>query len=96
MTTFDISNEADFNNSVSYIDTLGFPNDYVFDITGPITLTSQLLAINLPSGSTLTIEGTNGSGGGALANGTVFGQQPASSMAAGLLAAPSSQPTVSR
>jgi hypothetical protein len=44
----------------------------------------------------LTIEGTNGSGGGALANGTVLGQQPASSMAAGLLAAPSSQPTVSR
>jgi autotransporter-associated beta strand protein len=32
---------------------------------------------------------------GALANGTVLGQQPASSMAAGLLAAPSSQPTVS-
>ena len=34
-------------------------------------------------------------GSGALANGTVLGQQPASSMAAGLLAAPSSQPTVS-
>ena len=63
MTTFDISNETDFNNSISDIDTLGFPNNYVFDITGPITLTSQLLAINLPSGSSLTIEGTNGSGG---------------------------------
>jgi autotransporter-associated beta strand protein len=63
MTTFDISNETDFNNSISFIDTQGFPNNYVFDITGPITLTSQLLAINLPSGASLTIEGTNGSGG---------------------------------
>ncbi|MGC2415120.1 MAG: hypothetical protein WA459_20785, partial [Stellaceae bacterium] len=39
---------------------------YTIDITGQIALTSDLLAINLMSGSSLTIEGTNGSGGAAV------------------------------
>ena len=36
---------------------------YTIDITGTIDLTTALLAINLESGSSLTIAGTNGSGG---------------------------------
>ena len=63
MTTFDVGNETDLNNTIHFIETSGFPNNYVIDITGTITLSSQLLAINLQSGSTLTIQGTNGSGG---------------------------------
>ncbi|MGA8819077.1 MAG: hypothetical protein WB624_17405, partial [Xanthobacteraceae bacterium] len=63
MTTFDVNNEADLNNAIDVIDTNSFPINYVIDITGPITLTSQIEAINLQSGATLTIQGTNGSGG---------------------------------
>jgi len=63
MTTFDVNNETDLNNAIDVIDTNSFPINYVIDITGPITLTSQIEAINLQSGATLTIQGTNGSGG---------------------------------
>ena len=50
------------NGAIRTIDT-GPAGHYVIDINGPIDLTSELLAINLPAGSTLTIQGTNGSGG---------------------------------
>ena len=63
MPTIDVSSESDLNNAIQEVDSPLFPNNFVIDITGPISLTSQLLAINLQSGSTLTIEGTNGSGG---------------------------------
>ncbi len=39
---------------------------YTIDITGQINLTTDLLAINLESGSSLTLAGTNGSGGPAV------------------------------
>ncbi|MFZ2068373.1 MAG: hypothetical protein WAV27_20565, partial [Xanthobacteraceae bacterium] len=69
-TTYTVSSEgatvgnADtttLNGAIRTIDT-GPAGNYVIDITGTINLTSQLLAINLPTGSTLTIQGTNGSG----------------------------------
>jgi autotransporter-associated beta strand protein len=63
MPTIDVSSESDLNNAIQEVDSSPFPNNFVIDITGPITLSSQLLAINLQSGSTLTFEGTNGSGG---------------------------------
>src|SRR5262249_23563649 len=53
---FAVSTEADLNNAIRDIDATGA-------ITGPVSLTSDLLAINLDSGSSLTIAGTNGSGG---------------------------------
>ena len=55
-TNFAVSTEADLNNAIRDIDATGA-------ITGPVSLTSDLLAINLDSGSLLTIAGTNGSGG---------------------------------
>ena len=55
-TNFAVSTEADLNNAIRDIDATGA-------ITGPVSLTSDLLAINLDSGSSLTIAGTNGSGG---------------------------------
>ena len=69
-TTYDVSSEGatfgntdttTFNGAIRTIDT-GPVGNYVINITGPIDLTSQLLAINLPTGSTLTIEGTNSNG----------------------------------
>src|SRR6185437_501555 len=69
-TTYDVSSEGatsgntdttTLNGAIRTIDT-GPAGDYVIKITGPIDLTSEMLAINLPSGSTLTIEGTDSSG----------------------------------
>jgi hypothetical protein len=69
-TTYDVSTEGatfgntdttTLNGAIRTIDT-GPVDDYVINITGPLDLTSQLLAIDLPAGSTLTIAGTNGSG----------------------------------
>src|SRR5580704_16363988 len=40
--------------------------NYVINITGQINLTTDLLAINLAPGSSLTIEGTDGSGAAAV------------------------------
>ena len=60
--TFGNTDTTTLNGAIRTIDT-GAAGNYVIDITGPIDLTSQLLALNLPGGSTLTIQGTNGSGG---------------------------------
>ncbi|MGO9356779.1 MAG: autotransporter-associated beta strand repeat-containing protein, partial [Xanthobacteraceae bacterium] len=61
------NSEAALNAEIRAIDVGGAdaaPNTaYVINIDGPISLTSDLLAINLDSGSSLTIAGTNGSGG---------------------------------
>ena len=56
------------NGAIRAVDT-GPVGNYVINIynnTGTVELTSELLAINLPAGSTLTIQGTNGSGGAAV------------------------------
>jgi len=59
--TFGNTDTNTLNGAIRTIDT-GAAGDYVINITGPIDLTTQLLAINLPSGLTLTIEGTDSSG----------------------------------
>jgi hypothetical protein len=69
-TTYNVSSEGatsgntdttTLNGAIRAIDT-GPAGNYVINITGAIDLTSDLLAINLPTGSTLTIEGTDSSG----------------------------------
>jgi hypothetical protein len=70
-TTFKVSNETDLNNAIRAIDATGADaaanTAYTIDIAGPISLTSDLLAINLDSGSSVTIAGTTtGSGGAAV------------------------------
>src|SRR6516165_3153156 len=66
-TNFAVSTEADLNNAIQAIDASGADaatnTACKIDITGPISLTSGLQGINLDSGSSLTIAGTNGSGG---------------------------------
>ena len=59
--TFGNTNTTTLNGAIRTIDT-GLAGNYVIDITGPIDLTSPLLAISLLGGSTLTIEGTNSGG----------------------------------
>jgi autotransporter-associated beta strand protein len=54
--TFGNTDTTTFNGAIRTIDT-GPAGNYVINITGNITLTSQLLALNLPNGSTLTING---------------------------------------
>jgi hypothetical protein len=51
------TNTATLNGAIRTIDTFGQPGNYEIDLTDNITLTSQLLAINLPAGVTLTING---------------------------------------
>jgi hypothetical protein len=64
-TTYNVSSEGatfgnidttTLNGAIRTIATAPIGN-YVINITGNISLTSELLAINLPSGSTLTING---------------------------------------
>jgi hypothetical protein len=57
--TFGNTDTTTLNGAIRTIDT-GPAGDYVIDLTASINLTSQLLAINLPSGSTLTINGGSG------------------------------------
>jgi autotransporter-associated beta strand protein len=54
--TFSNTDTTTLNGAIRTIDT-GPAGNYVINITGNITLTSQLLALNLPNGSTLTING---------------------------------------
>jgi len=62
-----VSTEADLNSAIQAIDATGADaatnTAYTIDITEPISLTSDLLSLNLPSGVNLTIEGSNGAGG---------------------------------
>jgi autotransporter-associated beta strand protein len=64
--SYTVTGETALNTDIKAIDAGGsnaFANaNYTIDITGPISLTTELEAINLESGSTLTIQGTNGSG----------------------------------
>src|ERR1700683_4950513 len=57
--TFGNTDTTTLNGAIRTIDT-GPADNYVINITGSIDLTSQLLAINLPTGSTLTINGGSG------------------------------------
>ena len=54
--TFSNTDTTTLNGAIRTIDTAPVGN-YVIDITGNISLTAELLAINLPAGSTLVIEG---------------------------------------
>jgi hypothetical protein len=65
-TTYNVSSEGatfgnidtmTLNGVIRTIATAPALDNYVINITGNISLTSELLAINLPSGSTLDIEG---------------------------------------
>jgi hypothetical protein len=68
-TTYNVSSEGaaassntdttTLNGAIRTIDT-GAAGDYVINVTGTIDLTDELLAINLPVGSTLTINGGSG------------------------------------
>ena len=66
-TNFAVSTEADLNNAIQAIDATDADaatnTAYTIDITGPISLTSDLLSLNLPSGVTLTTDSNNGAGG---------------------------------
>ena len=70
ITIFTVASEADLNADIRAIDVSGADaaqnTNYVINITGTIDLTTDLLAINLESGSSLTIAGTNGIGGPAV------------------------------
>jgi hypothetical protein len=60
-TTYTIGSEADLNAALTQID-LGGPSSvpgfaYIFDFTAGFTLSSELFAINLAAGDTLTING---------------------------------------
>ena len=54
--TYSNSDTTTLNGAIRTIDSGGAGN-YVISVTSNITLTSQLLAIDLPTGVTLTIEG---------------------------------------
>jgi len=54
--TFGNTDTTTLNGAIRTIDT-GAADNYVINITGDIDLTAQLLALNLPTGSTLTING---------------------------------------
>ena len=80
-TTFTVSSEgatsgntnaATLNGAISLIDTQGVSGTtYTINITGTISLSSDLLAFNLASGVKVLVEGTNGGGG--LTNQTING-----------------------
>lgn len=73
--TFGNTDPTTLNGAIRLIDTSGVAGTpYTINITGTISLSNALLAINLPSGVTsLTIEGTSGGGGGVLHNQTING-----------------------
>jgi Hint domain len=66
-TTFNVTNETELNADIRAIDVSGADaaqnTNYVINITANINLSTELLAINLESGSSLTLAGTNGTGG---------------------------------
>jgi hypothetical protein len=62
-TTGNNSSTTNTLNGAIYAADTGAVGNYIINITAGFTFNTDLLAINLPSGSTLTIEGTNGSGG---------------------------------
>jgi len=70
---FNVSTEADLNAALQQIDLLPAQNtNYTINFENSITLTSQLDAINLIAGDTLTINGANGTlDGGGVSNGLV-------------------------
>ena len=57
--------EAALNADIAALNNQTTPGAYVIDIAAPITLDTALSAIDLHSGVSLTIEGTNSSGGAA-------------------------------
>jgi tetratricopeptide (TPR) repeat protein len=65
-TEFTVASEADLNAAIRAIDLSGSDaatnTAYTIKITTTISLTTDLLALNLPSGSSAIVEGTNGSG----------------------------------
>src|SRR5580693_8794867 len=61
--SFSVANEAELNNAIQQIDASGpsaaTNTAYTITLTAGFTLTSDLDAINLDSGSSLTIQGGN-------------------------------------
>ena len=62
---FDVGNEAQLNSAIEAIDVSGAQSGaglaYFINITGPISLTSPLEALNLAAGASLTVAGTSSS-----------------------------------
>jgi hypothetical protein len=60
-TNFAVGNETDLNHAIQSIDAAAAGSGaYTIDVAGTINLTSDLLPINLPSGVSVTVEGTTG------------------------------------
>ena len=72
-TAFSVSDEAELNAAIRAISVNGHDAAaniaYTIDITGPINLTTALSAIDLDTGSSLIINGSNGAGGAYAING---------------------------
>jgi hypothetical protein len=65
-TTGNNSSTTNTLNGAIYAADTGPVGNYIINITAGFTFSTDLLAINLPTGSTLTIQGTDGSGGAAV------------------------------
>ena len=65
-TTGNNSSTTNTLNGAIYAADTGAVGNYIINITAGFTFNTDLLAINLPTGSTLTIQGTDGSGGTAV------------------------------
>ena len=64
-TDFTVGSETDLNTAIQSIDAAAAGSGaYTINITGTINLTSDLLAFNLPSGVSVTVEGMTGGAGG--------------------------------
>ena len=66
-TLFKVGSESALDTAISSIDVGGknaaANTAYTIDITGPIALTANLTALDLMSGSSVAIAGTDGNGG---------------------------------
>ncbi len=63
-TSYTVANTTDLNNALQAIDLSALTNTaFTIDFSANITLSQDLWAINLQHGDTLTINGSNGSGG---------------------------------
>jgi hypothetical protein len=63
-TIFTVANTTDLNNALQATDQSAFSNTaFTISLAANITLTQDLWAVNLANGNTLTIDGSNGSGG---------------------------------
>ena len=66
-TVFTVTNENELNAAIAAIDVAGADaaqnTTYVINIAAPINLSTELLYISLDNGSSLTLAGTDGSGG---------------------------------